>query len=200
MTRHYESTEIRRRQIADAARKVIIKYGSEHVTVKRIAKEVGITETAIYRHFRSKKDVLSLLVDHIKENLISEITEAEATDQSPLQRLDSILKSHLSVSEQKSGISFQVIAEIESLGDKKLNKSVSLVIGEYVNRIEYLLAEGVKFGEVRTDIDLKAAATVVFGIIQGLVSIWALGDYKFDPLIRYTALWDIFLEAVGRRK
>ena len=41
MVRKYESTEVRQRQIVDAARKVIIKYGSEHVTVKRIAREVG---------------------------------------------------------------------------------------------------------------------------------------------------------------
>lgn len=198
MTRQYESTEIRRKQIADAARKVIIKYGSEHVTVKRIAREVGITETAVYRHFRSKKDILSLLVDHIRSSLISEITGA-GVNNTPLQRLDNVLKSHLSSIEQRSGITFQVIAEIESLGDKKLNKSVSLAIEEYINRLEDLLAEGVKSGEVRADVDLKAAATVLFGIIQGLVNIWALGDYNFDPQKRYTALWNIFYEAVANK-
>lgn len=200
MTRHYESTEVRRRQIADAARKVIIKYGSEHITVKKIAKEVGITETAVYRHFRSKKDILSLLAEYIESSLISEISKASIDNDTPLQRLDNILKNHLSSIEQRRGISFQVIAEIVSLGDKRLNQRVSQAITEYINRLKGLLAEGVKSGEVREDIDLQAAATVLFGIIQGLVNIWALNDYSFDPQKRYGALWDVYREAVIRRK
>ena len=122
MVRKREDTMVRRRQIIDAARKVIIKYGSEHVTVRGIAKEVGISEAAIYRHFKSKRDILSLLADHIEENLVGDITRASTSGYTPLEILDSVLRSHLSAIEQRRGVSFQVIAEIISLGDKKLNK------------------------------------------------------------------------------
>ena len=123
MASKHESTTIRQGQIIDAARKLIIKYGSEHVTVKRIAKQVGISETAVYRHFKCKRDILSLLVDHIEDSLMGDITRATAEGHaSSLEILDSVLTSHLSAIEQRRGISFQVIAEIISLGDKKLNK------------------------------------------------------------------------------
>jgi len=200
MARKHESTAVRQRQIVDAARKVIIKYGSEHVTVKRIAKEVGISETAIYRHFKSKKDILSLLADHIEDSLVGDITRAAAKGYaSPLEVLDSVLRSHLSAIEQRRGISFQVIAEIISLGDKKLNKKITNIISKYISRLKDLLAEGVKAGEVREDIDPEAAATVLFGIIQGLVNIWALGNYSFDLQEKYVPLWHIFCEAVVKR-
>ena len=199
MARKYESTKARQRQIIDAARKVIIKYGSEHVTVKRIAKEVGISETAIYRHFKSKRDILSLLVDGIEESLVGDITGASREGHTPLEILDSVLRSHLSAIEQRRGISFQIIAEIISFGDKKLNKQVSNATDNYISCLKGLLAEGVKFGEVRDDIDLEAAATVLFGIIQGMVNIWALHSYSFDPQEKYIALWGIFREAVVKR-
>ncbi len=68
-----ENTQVRRKQIVAAARKLIVKYGSEHITVRRIAKEIGVSEGAIYRHFKSKTDVLSLMVDDIEETLIGDV-------------------------------------------------------------------------------------------------------------------------------
>jgi AcrR family transcriptional regulator len=199
MARKYESTDIRQRQIVDAARKVIIKYGSEHVTVKKIAREVGISETAVYRHFKSKRDILFLLAEYIEHSLVEDITKATTKGLTPLEILNDVLESHLSAVEQRRGISFQVIAEIISLGDKKLNIRVSQAIDKYTACLKDLLLEGVKSGEIREDIDLDAVATALFGIVQGLVNIWALHNYSFDPKQRYTALWSIFREAIIKR-
>ena len=54
-------------------------------------------------------------------------------------------------------------------------------------------------GEIREDIDLDAVATALFGIVQGLVNIWDLRNYSFDPKQRYTTLWSIFREAIIKR-
>jgi AcrR family transcriptional regulator len=196
MVRKRQNTVIRQGQIIDAARKLIIKYGSEHVTVSRIAKGVGISEAAIYRHFKSKRDILSLLVEHIEASLVKDITITRAEGQTPLELLDSILRSHISAIERRRGISFQVIAEIVSLGDKKLNKKVSNTINKYISYIKGLLSEGVKNGEVRENIDLEAAAMLLFSMIQGLVNIWTLSNYKFDPEEKYVSLWSTFREAI----
>jgi len=199
MARKYESTDIRRRQIVTATRKVIIKYGSEHVTVKRIAREVGISETAVYRHFKSKRDILFLLAEYIEQSLTEDVRRVATEGHTALEVLDSVLRSHLSAVERRRGISFQVIAEIISLGDKKLNGRIFQAIERYTGCLKDLLAEGVKSGEIRGDIDLEAAATALFGIIQGLVNIWALNNYGFDPKERYAALWNVFREAVIKR-
>jgi AcrR family transcriptional regulator len=199
MARKYENTDIRQRQIVDAARKVVIKYGSENLTVKKIAKEVGFSETAIYRHFKSKREILFLLTEYIEQSWVEDITKVAAKGHSPLEILDDVLKSHLSAVEQRRGISFQIIAEIISLGDKKLNIRVSQAIEKYTDCLKSLLIEGVRSGEIRDDIDLDAVAMALFGIAQGLVNIWSLGNYSFDPKERYTALWSIFREAIIKR-
>src|SRR4030042_2288710 len=85
MVRKRETSKVRQEQIIDAARKTIIKYGSEHVTVRAIAKAVGISEGAIYRHFKSKKEILSLLADHIEDDLVGEVTRASAKDDPRLE-------------------------------------------------------------------------------------------------------------------
>ena len=199
MTQKHRSTLVRQKQIVDAARKVIIKYGSEHVTVRRIAKEVGFSEGAIYRHFKSKRDILSLLADHIEDSLLGDITGEGATGHTPLETLDLTLRSHLSTIAQRHGVSFQVIAEIISLGDKKLNKKISNTINKYIDSLKQLISEAVKAGELRDDVDLDGSAMLLFGMIQGLVNVWALSGYSFNLEQRYSVVWGVFREAVIKR-
>ncbi len=197
VVRKYESKAVRQSQIIDAARKLIISQGSEHVTIKRIAREVGISEAAIYRHFKSKADILTLLVQDIEASLLGDISAVAAKQGGALDILDKTLRNHISAIKQRQGISFQVIAEIVSLGDKDLNRQVSGIIRIYIERIKEMLAAAAENGEVRPEIDPESAATLVFGMIQGLVNIWALNDYSFDIELKYAGLWQVFQAGIG---
>ena len=200
MAKKRENTEVRQQQIVDAAAILIFKYGSEHLTVKKIAAEVGISEAAIYRHFKSKKSILSFLLKHIEEVLLSDISPETVTNKPvTLDTIENIIRSHFSMISMRKGISFQVIAEIISLGDRKLNKQASQTIDKYISRLKELLTEGVRDGAVRQDINLEAAATLLFALIQGLVNIWSLSEGSFKLIEKYTSLWQIYREAVVRR-
>jgi len=199
MVKKRETTDVRQQQIADAVGSLIFKYGSEHLTVKRIAAEVGISEAAIYRHFKSKKSILSFLLSHIEESLLNDISpEPMSTKQVTLEAIEKIIQSHFSMISMRKGISFQVIAEIISLGDRKLNRQASRTIDKYISRLKELLSEGVRDGAVRQDIDLEASATLLFTLIQGLVNIWALSEGSFNLIEKYTSLWKVYRKAVAR--
>jgi len=195
-----KNTEVRQQQIIEAAAKLIFKHGSEHLTVKRIAAEVGISEAAIYRHFASKKSILSFLLIHIEEVLLRDIS-MECINAKPitLDIIEDVIGKHFSTIELRKGISFQVIAEIISLGDRKLNKQASQAIGRYISRLQELLSNGVRDGAIRKDIDLEASATLLFTVIQGLVNIWALSDSSFKLTEKYAALWRIYRDAIALR-
>jgi AcrR family transcriptional regulator len=190
-----QSTFLRRKQIINALRKLVTKYGSEHVTVRRIAKEIGISEGAIYKHFKSKREILGFLVDYIEDNLIGDI-EKGGSPKNTIELLENILRNHFSSIEQRRGLSFLVIAEIISLGDKGLNKKIYDVLSKYIAHIKDILLRGVKAGEIREELNLDMVATSFFAMIQGLVTLWHLSDYQFTLEQRYNSLWDFFREAI----
>jgi AcrR family transcriptional regulator len=196
MARQRSSTEVRQKQIIRAAAKLIIRYGSEHVTIKKIAQEIGTSEGAIYRHFKSKRDILSLLVDDIEITLMAEIKLIPPDGRYELETIESLFTEHMSQIVRKRGISFQVIAEIISFGDQKLNSKVYDVVEKYTNRIREILSEGVKTGAIREGLDLNAVSVLFFSMTQGLVNIWTLSHYNFDLKQRYAALWNVFREMV----
>jgi AcrR family transcriptional regulator len=191
-----ENTEVRQKQIVSAARRLIVKYGSEHVTVRRMAKEIGVTEGAIYRHFRSKNDILSFLIDDIKDTLIGDIEKNNKKGLGTLATLENIMINHISSIQQRKGVSFQVIAEIISLGDKKLNKKIYDVIVNYIEKIREILEAGIKEGVVRSNADLDSAALLFFSMTQGLVNLWSLSHYRFDLLEKYQTLWTVYRKAI----
>ena len=200
VTRKRENTEVRQQQIIDAAATLIFKYGSEHLTVKKIAAQVGISEAAIYRHFKSKKSIISFLLSHIEEVLLRDLSPGTVADrQVTLEVIESLIATHFSLISTRKGISFEVIAEIISLGDKKLNKQAYQTINRYIARLQELLAEGVRDGAVRDDIDLQASATLLFGLIQGLVNMWSVSDQKFSLMEKYAQLWQVYRQAIIRR-
>jgi AcrR family transcriptional regulator len=196
MTRQHSSTEVRRKQIVNAAAKLIVKYGSEHVTIKKIAQEIGTSEAAIYRHFKSKADILSLLIEDAEAHLFSELQSDRAKKPSTLEELENTFTEHMSGIVHRRGIYFQVIAEIISFGDQQLNNKVYNVVSNYKEHVKELLSQGVEIGAVRQDLDLDAAADLFFGMTQGLVNTWTLSHYSFDLKQRYAALWNVFSELV----
>lgn len=178
MPRLSKGSTPRKDQIVNAARKLVIKHGSENVTVRRIAEEVGFSEAAIYRHFRSKKEILYLLIESIEANLIADL---DVVSYPEYGKIENILFNHLSAVEMRRGISFQVIAEIISLGDRKLNLRIYATIETYINRLREILKDEMNGGHLRKDLDIEAAAITLFSVIQGLSNIWTLSNYKFDP-------------------
>src|SRR5581483_751671 len=55
-----------RDKILEAAEKLLLLKGSAHVTTKEIAREVGLSESALYRHFDHKEDIFfALITEHL---------------------------------------------------------------------------------------------------------------------------------------
>jgi AcrR family transcriptional regulator len=190
-----KDTLIRQKEIALAARKLIVKYGSENVTIKKMAQEIGVTEGAIYRHFKSKKDILSFLIDDIEEILIGDIKKNYSGEVGSVGSLAKIMTEHITSIEQRRGVTFQVIAEIISFGDEQLNTKVYNVINNYIAHIKVILSEGIKSGIISPNIDVDAVAKLYFGMTQGLVNIWALSKYRFNLEKEYKPLWEVFIKS-----
>jgi AcrR family transcriptional regulator len=199
MARIKANTESRQRQIVEAARKIIATRGMEALTIREIAKEVGISDGDIYRHFRSKKDILLLLIEDIERTLLGAVDRAASEKREPIESLENVLSAHLSYAEQRRGLSLIIIGETLRLADKDLRKRMFEVVNRYLARIQELLAQGVRSGQVRPDIDLGAAALTFFALVHATVTLWPLNDSSFSLAKRHEPLWKSYLAGIAVR-
>ena len=84
-----------REKILEVALKLFSRKGFKETTIKDIAKEVGITEGAIYRHFTSKEEIIESLLKEITEELRQELFESIEKGESDEERLNNIVDALL---------------------------------------------------------------------------------------------------------
>ena len=73
MAGHYESTAVRRRQIAEAALAVIAEGGLGEFTTRAIAARLEITDGTIFRHFANKQEIVQAAMERLEEELFIEL-------------------------------------------------------------------------------------------------------------------------------
>ncbi|MHC9538024.1 MAG: TetR/AcrR family transcriptional regulator [Vulcanimicrobiota bacterium] len=189
----------RRNEIVETARKIISSSGMQSLTINAIAKELKLTDGALYRHFKSKHEILEMLIEDVKETLFHTVESAAEGIEEPINKLESIFTSHLSYVEQRKGVSFLIITETLNLQDKKLQKMMMEVLNDYLKLIELIIEEGITSGAFDKNIDIHSASTAFLGIIQSAVTLWALSGYRHSLGRKHHSLFNIFKSGVENR-
>ena len=191
-------TDVRRREIIEAARVVITDHGMQALTIGSLARAVGVSEGAIYRHFRGKKRIIAGLIEDIDSRLNQRINLMDGDPDAGLKQLEQVLKDNAAPS-KVTGVSFMVIAEVLMNGDDELRRLMQTAIDRHLAMIEAQLSAGVQKGEVSTDIDLKAASLQFYGLIQAVNTLNHFGDEDL-PVGDSSSLWHVFNHGVSTER
>ena len=181
----------------EAVTRLITRKGLGSVTIRDIAREVGVTEGAVYRHFVSKQQILSYLVDQVGEFLRETIEDAESQESSALENLERIFRLQLRDIEDYWGLALIVVAGAVSFENAALRPRVVSVIDGYIDRIKAILQQGVEEESLRPDLDVDAAAFTFFGIVQGLASVWVLSETPWQPSEQGDPVWETYRRGIA---
>lgn len=89
------SPEERRGQIIAAARKLFAEGGLEHVSMRNIAREVGITQAAIYQHFQDKNEILFEIAESYFGELIEAHERITVRAKDPIERMKLFMRAYV---------------------------------------------------------------------------------------------------------
>lgn len=81
-------------RISQTAQELFLTEGVEGISMRKIAERVGVTATAIYRHFRDKEEVLEEIINSGLATLSAYLAPALKADQ-PYQRLRRLIDAYL---------------------------------------------------------------------------------------------------------
>lgn len=162
-----KSTENRKAEILRTALDLAFEVGPDRVSTGMISDRLGLTQPAIYKHFRSKKDLWRAAAETLCERIGKNI--AAATDEpDPLDRLRMLVLGHL-----KLVAEIPALPEIMVMRDPKgtQNATRSLIqvsMAGFRATIVDTIEEARDAGCFHAEIDARDGATLLFGIIQSL--------------------------------
>ena len=109
LTLDYPQTK--REQILQASLELIQEKGLSELTTAKIARRSQTAETIIYRHFSSKQEILTELLQRVGNDFQQSAETIFAEDISPLEKLAKMAATHLEFISQTKGISRILFSE-----------------------------------------------------------------------------------------
>lgn len=116
-------------EIMEAATNRISKFGIQNLTIKTLAEDIGLSEPALYRHFKSKNEILFSLLEYFKTEMKNRIQSIplKATD-TEADKLRAIFNSQLQTFVSKPAIVSVIFAESIFHYEEKLSNKVSEIM------------------------------------------------------------------------
>jgi len=190
------NTEVRREQIIQAAMNLIASRGLKGLSMAALANRIGLVPSAIYRHFKSKDDIVDMILGVIRERIFTNIRITCQETSEPMERLQRILKRHVETLRENRAIPRIIFTEDVFTGNpKRRNKVYGIVVG-YLEGLNEIIRDGQEKGQIRSDMDSKTVALMFLGMIQPGAILWFLSDGKFDISKQSEKNWHVFREVL----
>ena len=176
----------RKQRILDAAADLMARYGFSSVSMEDIGGAVGITASAIYRHYDSKIAVLTAMFDRVIDQLLSEGQRfAGHPDAEPLDALRQLVDGQIAFVVDDRDIAqvyYREIANLPEADRRRLRRKQRLYLEDWVHLLT----------ELRPGLDDAVARTIVhcaIGAIQSTLQHSAgLPEDRLRDLLRRSAL------------
>jgi TetR/AcrR family transcriptional regulator, fatty acid metabolism regulator protein len=170
----------RQEEIVEAAIAIIAEEGIQELTVKRLATRIGVTEPALYRHFDSKLEILSAILDHFSEWNVESLSATAAADLSPGEKVRRVVVDHTSRFSENPAVSGVLFAEEIFRNEGSLSRKMAEMMARAHRHLTAILSEGIETGEFRRDASPEQLSLICLGALRLLVTRWRLDHYGFD--------------------
>lgn len=192
-----EQKQSRKDQILQALAHMLEAEPGGRITTAGLAREVGVSEAALYRHFPSKAKMFEGLIDFIEEAIFSRINRITA-DGDALNQVEQILTLILAFTERNPGIT-RLLTGDALTGE---NERLRLRILQFYDRVESQLKQVVRDAEFKEGKRTRATPTItanlLLAVAEGRIAQFVRSGFKIRPGQDWPEQWALLAPTVFR--
>ncbi len=176
----------RRQQILEVLASELESNPGSHITTAALARAVGVSEAALYRHFASKAKMFEALIEFAEESVFSLTNKIMEQEKDVVLRCERLIQLVLGFSERNPGIT-RVLLGDALVGE---NERLRVRVGKFFERVEtqikQILREANLSDGARAMAPIDAAANEIVALIEGRMSQYVRTNFEKKPT-EYTA-------------
>ncbi|MFK4752763.1 MULTISPECIES: nucleoid occlusion factor SlmA [Oceanospirillaceae] len=176
----------RRDQILQALVHMLETQPGARITTANLAKEVGVSEAALYRHFPSKAKMFEGLISFIEETIFSRINLILQDIDSAEARCQHTLMLVLTFAERNPGMCRLLSGDALSGETERLRQRIQ----QFFERLETQFRQIIREAELREDKlpqhTASALANLLTAVVEGKIRQFVRTEFALKP----TAYWD----------
>lgn len=184
MERKTKTFSKRQNEITSAALELIAESGIKSLTIRNLARSIGITEAAIYRHFSGKNEIIRALILRFDETVQwqENLRGWDAIRRFAMNRVDLILKN--------PSLAHVFFSEEIFQDDEEASRILQDTLIQHKKALVERFKEALEDGRLRQDASLEALPCIVYGPVRLLIKHWGLSGHAFNLKKRCTQLLD----------
>ncbi|HRF22826.1 MAG TPA: TetR/AcrR family transcriptional regulator [Chitinophagaceae bacterium] len=166
-------------EIMEAATNRISKFGIQNLTIKTLAEDIGLSEPALYRHFKSKNEILWSLLEYFKTEMKNRIQSISfKTSDSEAGKLRAIFNSQLQTFVSKPAIVSVIFAESIFHYEENLSNKVAEIMDMMQDFVKANIKRGQELKQYNNFIGASILTTIIIGGMRMTVLKWKLSNHK----------------------
>jgi AcrR family transcriptional regulator len=139
------------------------------ITTAAIARRMGLTQGALFRHFPNKDAILQAVMEWVSERLLTRVEEAAAGAPSPAAALEAVFMTHVEFVARHPGVPRMLFGELQRAGESAPKLLARTLVRGYGERLRQIIDAGKEEGSLDKTVETEAAVLLFIGSIQGLV-------------------------------
>ncbi|HTY98289.1 MAG TPA: TetR family transcriptional regulator C-terminal domain-containing protein [Rhodocyclaceae bacterium] len=173
MTAH--QTDVTREKLLEAAFGEIHRQGFQAASIAGILQDTGLTKGALYHHFPTKRDLGLAVIDEVirgrlEERIFSHLRDSKQPVQALLQVIGD-LASHCDLDYIRLGCPLNNLMQEMSPLDEGFKARLNDILATWGSIVENALVRGQHAGDVRAEVDCRAAALFIVSAWEGSIGI-----------------------------
>jgi len=179
----------RKEQILQSLARMLETSPGERITTAALAKEVGVSEAALYRHFPSKARMFEGLIRFIEETLFARFTRILADEPSAVKRCEQILLLILTFSSKNPGITRILVGDALAGESDRLRERVAQIFDRVEAQLKQILREAQIRENLRTTVSPAILANMLLSCCEGRMGQYVRSQFQRSPLENWEEQW-----------
>ena len=186
----------RKQQILEALATILEQAPGGRITTSGLARQVGVSEAALYRHFPSKARMLEELIEFIEDTIFTRINLIVSEEQTARGRCKQTINLLLTFTARNPGITRLLTGDPLAGETDRLRGRVA----QFFDRLETQLRQFLREAELREgtgpQIDISIAANLMLSAAEGRVSQFVRSDFTRQPTDDWSSQWLLLSNAI----
>lgn len=175
-----KSAEKRKVEILEATLRLADKLGPDRLTTEAIARDVGLTQPGVFRHFPTKQAIWEAVAGTIADRMVEGWRVQFQRRDGPLDRLKGLIQAQFQLIESTPAIPAILFSRELHAENDVLRKAVFHLMGRFHKTIAGEVAKAQAVGTFWRNLDPDDAAFLMIGLVQGLAVRWSLAGHSFS--------------------
>ena len=189
----------RRQQILETLAQELEKSPGERITTAGLARAVGVSEAALYRHFPIKAKMFEALIEFIEDSVFGLITRILEEEQTCTTRCEKILMLVLGFAERNPGLSRLLVGDV-LVGE---TERLRMRIGQFYERLETQLKQVLREGEMNKELaatlPVSPMANLLLSVAEGRINQFVRSGYRRSPMDLWDDQWQLLLQVIEQK-